>query len=94
LDPGPKYQVEVLILGRPGIRASRDLNPSHGSADLFRATHHGFQPKFLAVVSRQGPRETFAWRCGLAGFRSARPPYYGFFSSLSFSFSAGTSTNG
>ena len=51
MDPEPKYQAEVLILGRPGIRAWRELNPRKGSADLIRATHHGLQLKFLVVVS-------------------------------------------
>ena len=49
--PGPNTGFEVIVPGRQGIRALRELNPARGSAYL----HWDLPPRsfqFLPVVSR------------------------------------------
>ena len=44
--PGPKTGIEVFVPGRQGIRASRELNPACGSADLLGTSLRGLPCSF------------------------------------------------
>ena len=57
---GPSTGFEVIVPGRQGIRARRDVNPACGSADLLGTSLRGLpffcSALFLLVVSRKAAR--------------------------------------